>query len=60
MRWKVRKKKGSVFTVTLPLNWRRMTRRWSARERSGSCFQGLAVLVVDDDPLVGSQATSII
>lgn len=33
------KEKGSDLRSHCLLNWRRMTRRWSARERSGSCFR---------------------
>ena len=54
------KEKGSVFTVTLPFKLAEDDQEMERQRKKRELLQGLAVLVVDDDPLVGSQATSIL
>lgn len=54
------KEKGSAFTVILPFKLVEDDQEVENQRKKRELLQGLAVLVVDDDPLVGSQATSIL
>lgn len=54
------KEKGSMFTVTLPFKLAEDDQEMERQRKKRELLKGLAVLVVDDDPLVGSQATSIL
>jgi len=54
------KEKGSAFTVTLPFKLAEDDRERENQRKKRELLQGLTVLVVDDDPLVGSQVTSIL
>ena len=54
------REKGSVFTVILPFKLAEDDQEVENQRKKRELLQGLAVLVADDDPLVGSQATSIL
>ena len=54
------RKKGSVFTVILPFKLAEDDQEVENQRKKRELLQGLAGLVADDDPLVGSQATSIL
>lgn len=54
------KEKGSAFTVTLPFKLSENDQEIENQRKKRELLRGLTVLVADDDPLVGSQATSIL
>lgn len=54
------KDKGSIFTVTLPFKLVEDDQEMERQRKKQELLQGLSVLVADDDPMVGSQVTSIL
>ena len=54
------KDKGSTFTVSIPLGRVEDDQEVERRRKNASLMQGIEVLVVDDDKLVGEQSTAIL
>lgn len=53
------KGKGSIFTVSIPLERTDDDCEIERKRKNASLMNGISVLVVDDDPLVGEQSATI-